>query len=71
VHSEYEALSAWNTVWYTRTKVTIYRTSFVKHLIVLQYIEVYVFMGIPFQAPKLEQSYHSTQKIKQEKYNTQ
>jgi hypothetical protein len=33
-------------------------------------IEIYVFRGNLFQAHSLQQSYHSTQPFKQEKYNT-
>jgi hypothetical protein len=29
-----------------------------------------VFMGNPFQAQRLQQSYHPTQQFKKEKYNT-
>jgi len=39
-------------------------------MILLPYIAIYVFMGNPFQDPKLEQSYQSIQQFKQEKYNT-
>jgi len=38
-------------------------------MFLLAYIEIYTFMGNPFQAHSLEQSYHSTQPFKQEKYN--
>jgi hypothetical protein len=39
-------------------------------MFLLTYIEIYVFMGNPFQAHNLEQSYHPSQPFKQEKYNT-
>jgi len=41
-----------------------------QHLFFLAYVEIYVFRGNPFQAHGLEQSYHPTQPIKQEKFNT-
>jgi len=41
-----------------------------KHLFVLAYIEIYVVRGNPFQAHRLEQSYHPAQPFKQEKCNT-
>ena len=57
------------TVVYARANVIGSRTSFVIHLFVLAYIEIYVFRSIPFQAHSLQQSYHPTQSFKQEKYN--
>jgi hypothetical protein len=54
------------TVQYARTNVIGSRTSFVIAS-VLAYIEIYVFRVNPFQAHSLEQSYHPTQPLKQEK----
>jgi hypothetical protein len=36
---------------------------------VIAYIEIYAFMGNPFQAHSLEKSYHATKQFEQEKYN--
>jgi len=38
-------------------------------MFVLAYVEIYVFRGNPFQAHRLEQSYHKTQPFEQEKNN--
>jgi len=38
-------------------------------MFLLAYVEIYVFMGNPFQAHSLEKNYHPTQPFKQEKYN--
>jgi hypothetical protein len=54
-----------STVGYARTNVIGSIASFV-----LAYIEMYVFRGNPFQAHSLEHSYHPTQPLKHEKYNT-
>ena len=48
------------TVGYARTNVIVSRTLFIIASVFLAYIEICVFMGYPFQAHSLQQSYHPT-----------
>jgi hypothetical protein len=59
------------TVGYAKMNIIVTRTSFVIASIRSRiHCNIYVFRGNPSQTLSLEQSYHPTQPLKREQYNT-